>query len=225
MSGLYCDAKKGSAIAGRVLPGLIVCLITVACSKEEATPPAEAADQPQQTAVSPAMPGAPDYPGAGAGPPGMAGMPGMPGAGAGAAGLPGAGAGYPGMPGVPPSPGGYGAPGAAGMPPGAGAPPLPDLPGPLSDRDWVMERQKEEIAAFDTDKDGALSQEEYLERYIERHRRRFEMLDFDKDGKLTAEEMAEMMDPQKMMERAQQMAPPHPAPAQREGGNAGGEGR
>lgn len=88
---------------------------------------------------------------------------------------------------------------------------MPNLPGPLGDRNWILERQKEEIAASDADKDGRLNQEEYLKRYIERHKRRFEMLDYDKDGKLSAEEMADMMDPQKMLERARQSVPGAPA--------------
>lgn len=135
------------------------------------------------------------------------------------------GAGYP----MAPAPGvgsmpGAGAPGFPGAGAGLGAPAIPDLPGPLGDRKWVLERQKEEIAASDTDGDGALSQEEYLKRYIERHRRRFAMLDADKDGKLTAEEMADMMDPQTMMERAgQPMSAPAAAPEENRNGEGGGE--
>jgi Ca2+-binding EF-hand superfamily protein len=132
------------------------------------------------------------------------------------------GAGYPMAP-APESRAGTGAPGIPGSGADLGAPAIPELPGPLGDREWVLERQKEEIAASDTDGDGALNQEEYLKRYIERHRRRFEMLDADKDGKLTAEEMADMMDPQTMMKRAGQPIGAR-APAAEDNRNGEGDG-
>jgi hypothetical protein len=72
------------------------------------------------------------------------------------------------------------------------APAVPQLPATLADSDWRLERQNEDLKAWDKDGDGKLNEAEYLQQYIERHKLRFTRLDVNGDGLLSAEELAEL---------------------------------
>lgn len=75
--------------------------------------------------------------------------------------------------------------------PGAGdvGPALPPVPAQLEAAAIQLRRTEEDLSAWDRNRDGKLSEEEFLQRYIDRHRRRFQRLDLDKDGQLTLSEL------------------------------------
>lgn len=109
---------------------------------------------------------------------------------------------------IPPVPSDHGSRGAPNLPRAeAGFPGVAPRRAAMPDQNWMLERQQEEMVAYDKNEDGFVSEEEYVNRHVERHKRRFDMIDANQDGRLTGEELADSMDPHRMMERARQPPP------------------